>query len=156
MNVWYVCIDTSREDVKVTVIGHSVGGTIVRTAALLDNHPVCAVRDMILLNSPLHRYTSICQLINIYIYISRIYAFLSFLFDDQSAPLSGYLERRLVCGSEQSMVEFSTQRESWVCLVSFSYSSTTSAKVRVIHFNSVIRAIAVVSCSRLEMPSMYI
>lgn len=42
-------------DVSVTVVGHSVGGTIARTAALLDNHPACAVRDLILLSSPIHR-----------------------------------------------------------------------------------------------------
>ena len=36
----------------ITLIGHSVGGMIARTAVLLSNHPKCKVNTIILLSSP--------------------------------------------------------------------------------------------------------
>jgi alpha-beta hydrolase superfamily lysophospholipase len=43
---------------KVMLVGHSVGGVVAKAAALLSNHPSCAVRDIIQLSSPNVRYTA--------------------------------------------------------------------------------------------------
>jgi triacylglycerol esterase/lipase EstA (alpha/beta hydrolase family) len=37
---------------KVMLVGHSIGGMVARTSVVLDNHPKCAVSDIILLSSP--------------------------------------------------------------------------------------------------------
>ena len=44
---------------NVSLVGHSIGGMVARTALLLSNHPIypnCLVRDIVLLSSPASRY----------------------------------------------------------------------------------------------------
>jgi hypothetical protein len=40
---------------EIVVVGHSVGGMVARTAVVLDNHPACVIRNMVLLSAPIHR-----------------------------------------------------------------------------------------------------
>ena len=40
---------------KIIIVGHSVGGMTARTAVTLDNHPRCAVSDIVMLSCPSQR-----------------------------------------------------------------------------------------------------
>jgi triacylglycerol esterase/lipase EstA (alpha/beta hydrolase family) len=54
---------------KIIVIGHSMGGMVIRTAILLNNHPNCVVNLIILLSSP------VLKLFFLYIYYYFLFVF---------------------------------------------------------------------------------
>lgn len=47
--------------IDVLVVAHSMGGVVIRAAMALDNHPECAVSNIILLSSPNTRYVIVFQ-----------------------------------------------------------------------------------------------
>jgi pimeloyl-ACP methyl ester carboxylesterase len=48
-------LGAGRKPFEIVVVGHSVGGMVARTAVLLDNHPACVIKNMVLLSTPNQR-----------------------------------------------------------------------------------------------------